>query len=69
MSDQRQPTPGILDDVLGPAVQTTMVAMRQIRLDGGTQMRAKLDEQTLTEYGEEFQDISAWGDFPPVVLL
>ena len=64
----RQPTPDVMGDLLGPIAKTEMVTVSNIRMDGGTQMRAGLDEQTLADYAEKFTGHHAWGDFPPVVL-
>lgn len=46
--------------------EKTMVIVGQINSDGGTQMRAGLDEATVQEYAEKMEN--GWGDFPPVVL-
>lgn len=55
--------------VVTGAVERVMVALRNVRVDGGTQMRAALDEATVAEYVEHFRAHHAWGDFPPIVLF
>lgn len=64
------PTPDVLGDVLTytPA-KRSLIKISDIRLDGGTQMRAGLDEATVKEYAADFLTHHAWGDFPPVVLF
>lgn len=47
--------------------EKTMVAVGHIKADGGTQMRAGLDEATVNEYADAMAE-TGWGDFPPVVL-
>lgn len=56
----------VLDDVLSgkPVVQ---VAISSIRIDGGTQMRAQLDDATVFEYTQTMAAADGWGTFPPVV--
>ena len=68
----RQPTPNILDNVLGgagvaPPAPTT-VALTAIVNDGGTQMRAGMDAATITEYSEALAEADAW-PFPPIVVF
>lgn len=41
----------------------------QIRQDGGTQMRAMLRAETVTEYQENMQDAGGWGTFPKVGVV
>jgi hypothetical protein len=48
--------------------EKTMVIVDRIKIDGGTQMRAGLDEATVSEYADFFRESRQWGDFPPVVL-
>lgn len=47
--------------------EKTMVIVDQIKIDGGTQMRAGLDDATVREYADAMAD-GGWGSFPPVVL-
>lgn len=67
----RQPTPNILDQLLGskpaPALAPTQVVITNIRTDGGTQMRAALDDATVFEYTQAMIQANGWGAFPPVV--
>lgn len=58
----------VLDDVLSgkPVVQ---VAIGSIRIDGGTQMRAQLDDATVFEYTQTMAAADGWGTFPPVVAF
>lgn len=48
--------------------ERTLISVEQIKADGGTQMRAGLDDATVTEYADFFRESRQWGDFPPVVL-
>jgi hypothetical protein len=56
----------VMDDLLSgkPVVQ---VAIGSIRIDGGTQMRAQLDDATVFEYTQAMVAADGWGTFPPVV--
>jgi len=40
----------------------------QIRTDGGTQMRAGLNEETVEEYAAAMLEAGGWGTFPPAVV-
>jgi hypothetical protein len=62
----RKPTPSILEDVLSAATAPTLLSIDQIKIDGGTQMRAMLNEETVREYLAEMQPIG-WSQFPPIV--
>lgn len=44
---------------------TVRLALAVIRLDGGTQIRAKIDEPTVVEYAEQ---MTAGSEFPPLVV-
>lgn len=58
----------VLDDVLsGKPVGSAQVAIASIRIDGGTQMRAQLDDATVFEYTQTMAAADGWGTFPPVV--
>jgi phage N-6-adenine-methyltransferase len=58
----------VLDDVLsGKPGKATQVAIGSIRIDGGTQMRAALDDATVFEYTQAMAAADGWGTFPPVV--
>ena len=58
----------VLDDVLsGKPGRPTQVAIGSIRIDGGTQMRAALDDATVFEYTQAMAAADGWGTFPPVV--
>ena len=65
----RKATPDIMGAVLEAKVQAELIPLNKIRSDGGTQMRAALNEDTVKEYAEKFGISHAWGDFPPVVLF
>lgn len=65
----RQPTPNILDDVLSAPKPPTMLSVEAIRVDGGTQMRSALNDETVDEYAQAFRDARSWGKFPPVVVF
>ncbi len=62
-----QPTPDILGDLLGPApIRPQTIELNRLRLDGGTQMRARLDDNTVREYAAAMS--SGWGQFPPIIV-
>lgn len=66
------PTPDILGDLLGrdPTKKQT-ININAIRVDGGTQMRAGLDEATVREYYDTLytqECVTDW-PFPPVVVF
>lgn len=65
----RQATPDILDNVLSGATPAppaaTKVAIKDIINDGGTQMRAGLNFETVSEYAEA---MLAGVTFPPITL-
>jgi hypothetical protein len=73
----RQPTPdlvggiNVLDDIFGtkPANTPEKISLWKIQRDGGTQMRAGLDEATVTEYFEAMHTAGAWGSFPPLTVF
>jgi hypothetical protein len=57
-----------LDDILGGgAPKPPMIAITAIRTDGGTQMRAKLDDPTVFEYTQAMIQANGWGQFPAVI--
>lgn len=60
----RQPTPDIMADVLTSTPVKTL-AHADIRTDGGTQPRAEISNDLVTEYTEAMQ---AGAQFPPVVI-
>ena len=68
---QRLPTPDIMADVLGPARPATIatIAVTAIRTNGGTHMRAGLDENTVNEYHATMQAAGGWGPFPAVTIF
>jgi hypothetical protein len=47
-------------------MQTTQIALENIRTDGGTQSRAAIDQKTVREYAEAMQD---GAQFPPIVVF
>lgn len=66
------PTPDILGDLLGrdPA-KTQKININAVRVDGGTQMRAGLNEATVQEYYDTLytqERVTAW-PFPPIVVF
>jgi phage N-6-adenine-methyltransferase len=67
-----QPTPDILGDLLGrDLTKTQTINMNAVRIDGGTQMRAGLDEPTVKEYVDTLyaqERLSNW-PFPPIVVF
>ena len=73
----RKETPNVLDELFNPSKPTqpssqpTQLRIGDIRVDGGTQMRAELDKPTIEEYHDVLyaQDqVTAW-PFPPVVVF
>ena len=67
---QGRQTMTVLDDVLsGKPVGSTQVAISSIRIDGGTQMRAQLDDATVFEYTQAMAAADGWGTFPPAVVF
>jgi hypothetical protein len=71
MSGRKSTPMSILDDVLSAqpsaVAEPTLIALSDIVRNGGTQMRATLDPDTITEYAAAMA--SGWGTFPPVVLF
>lgn len=62
------PTPDVLGDVLTyTATKKTMVNIGAIRVDGGTQMRAGLDDSTVFDYTQIMIAAQGWGEFPVVI--
>jgi hypothetical protein len=66
----RLPTPDIMGAVLAAKADAPeMIALFKIKRDGGTQMRAGLDEPTVTEYFDAMTTANAWGSFPALVVF
>ncbi len=73
----RQPTPdlvggiNVLDDIFGTKLASARepIALYKIHRDGGTQMRAGLDEATVAEYFEAMRIAEGWGLFPPITVF
>ncbi len=60
----------VLEDVLSgrpQAPQAQQILLDKIRTDGGTQMRAQLDDGTVFEYTQAMVAANGWGTFPAVV--
>jgi hypothetical protein len=60
----------VLDDVLSGRPQLSQaqqILLDKIRTDGGTQMRAQLDDGTVFEYTQAMVAANGWGTFPAVV--
>lgn len=47
--------------------ETRQIPISSIRTDGGTQMRAELDDDTVFEYTQVMAAANGWGTFPAVV--
>lgn len=66
------PTPDILGDLLGrDLAKKQMVNINTVRVDGGTQMRAGLNEATVQEYYDTLytqERVTDW-PFPPIVVF
>ena len=61
----------VLDDIFGnaPSDRTReTILLQDIKRDGGTQMRAGLDEPTVLEYADAMRTSGGWGTFPPLVV-
>lgn len=60
----------VLDDIFGTSTDKTRetILLRDIKRDGGTQMRAGLDEPTVLEYADAMRTSAGWGAFPPLVV-
>jgi phage N-6-adenine-methyltransferase len=59
----------ILDDLLGGAPpKPSTIELSQLRIDGGTQMRAGLNDATVQEYMEAMRNFGGYGPFPPIVV-
>lgn len=41
----------------------------QVRTDGGTQMRAQLDLETVEEYRQAMKEAGGWGSFPALIVF
>jgi hypothetical protein len=57
----------MLSGLINMEEKTTLLSIDQIKIDGGTQMRAELHEQTVVEYMEEMAPVG-WSKFPPVIV-
>jgi hypothetical protein len=77
MASKRPEMPDILGQVLNykpgaaPAATTQpepeLIPLAKLRTDGGTQMRAQLDDSTVFEYAQAMIAADGWATFPPVV--
>jgi len=67
----RQPTPDVLGALLGN-LKHTMIDIADIRTDGGTQMRAGLNAETVEEYRQWLDELARKQngllDMPPVIV-
>jgi hypothetical protein len=66
---KRPPTPDILGNVLGGKVGPEEVEIESIQTNGGTQMRAGLNAETVGEYMQTLRDSEQAWPFPPVVVF
>jgi hypothetical protein len=57
----------MLSGLINIEEKTTLLSIDQIKIDGGTQMRAGLHEQTVVEYMEAMAPVG-WSKFPPVIV-
>lgn len=46
-----------------------MLSIDNIKTNGGSQMRAELNQDTVEEYAASFKETRQWGNFPPVVVF
>lgn len=58
----------MLSQLLRTASEQASVPLAKIRTDGGTQMRAALDEDTVEQYMEAMRAHGGWGEFPAAVI-
>lgn len=58
----------MLSQLLRTASEQASVPLAKIRTDGGTQMRAALDEDTVEQYIEAMRAQGGWGEFPAAVI-
>ena len=63
----RSPMPDILGAILNDNGKPEQVALTSIRLDGATQMRAAINDETVEEYASAM--VNGWGSFPPAVVF
>lgn len=64
----RLSTPDILGNALTGKAEPERISLASIKTNGGTQMRAGLNESIVADYREAMQD-NGWGEFPPVVTF
>lgn len=64
---EKKAVPDVLGAIFADKGRPTMVAAASIRTDGGTQMRAGLDDATVFEYGQAMVAADGWGTFPPAI--
>jgi len=65
--NDRQSTPDILGGMLTGETKTERVKLTAIKVNGGTQMRAGLNAETVAEYAESMKE-RGWGDFPAIIV-
>jgi hypothetical protein len=63
----KAPVPDVLGAIFADTGRPVQVAISQISTDGGTQMRAGLDDATVFEYTQSMIAAQGWGTFPAVV--
>lgn len=63
----KRETPDVLGAIFADKLRPTMVAAASIRTDGGTQMRAGLNDAIVFDYGQTMIAADGWGTFPPAV--
>jgi len=63
----RKPTPDIMGALLEAKVGPEQVELASIQTNGGTQMRAGLNAETVGEYMQTLRDSDQAWPFPPVV--
>ena len=64
----RKPTPDVLGALLEAKVGPEQVELESIQTNGGTQMRAGLNAETVGEYMQTLKDSNQAWPFPPVTL-
>lgn len=66
---RRPPTPDIMADVLSAKTAPELIDVLRIKTNGGTQMRAGLNAETVGEYMQTLKDSDQAWPFPPVVVF
>ena len=66
---KRPPTPDIMGAMLEAKVKPELIDVLRIKTNGGTQMRAGLNAETVGEYMQTLKDSDQAWPFPPVIVF